>query len=174
MTQLLLIYMQILYWFTQSATWLVFPLLFYWSFPVSASCGRSLLLIMTKPHEGMSIKSWTCNIDQTKRYSLWDRFKVLWNYEVHGAYAHLDQQTVQDLVDTMNSALEYLHYIDDPLCLQFPYEYLKERIKKTTDWLIARQFSIVAIASCFAIPILKDLYWFFWIILISRKAKAKY
>ena len=51
------------------------------------------------------------------------------NYQVHDAYAHHDQQTVQDLVDIMNSALVYLHYIDNPLFLQVPYEYLKERIK---------------------------------------------
>ena len=51
------------------------------------------------------------------------------NYQVKGAYTNIDQQTVQDLVDTINSALEYLHYIDDPICLQVPYEHLKERIK---------------------------------------------
>ena len=73
----------------------------------------------------------------------------------------------------MNSALEYLHYIDDPICLQVPYEHLKERIKEPPDFLIARLFAVVAIESCFVIPMLKDLSRFFWIMLSSCKAKAK-
>ena len=74
----------------------------------------------------------------------------------------------------MNYALESLYYIDDPLCLQVPYEYLKERIKEPPYCLIARLFAVVAIASCFVIPILKALSRFFWVILSSRKSKAKY
>ena len=73
----------------------------------------------------------------------------------------------------MNSALEYLHYIDDPLCLQVTYDYLKEHINEPPDSLIARIFAVVAISSCFVIPILKALSWIFWIMLSSRKAKAK-
>ena len=110
--------MQIIYCFAQSATCLVFPLTFYCSLLGPASRGRILLLIMTKPRKGISIKSRTCNIDQTKIYPLWDQSNVFSNYQVHDAYAHHDQQTVQDLVDIMNSALVYLHYIDNPLFLQ--------------------------------------------------------
>ena len=96
------------------------------------------------------------------------------NYKVHGAYAHLDQQTGQDLVDTMNYALEYLHFIGNPLFLQVPYEYLKKRIKEPPDCLIARILSVASIASCFVIPIVKALSRFFWIMLSSRKAKERY
>ena len=98
-------------WVIQSATYLVFPLIFYWYLLGPASRGHGLFLIMTNTPEGMSIKSRTCNINQTKMYPLWDRFKVFLKYHVHGAYVHLNQQTVQNLVDTMNSALEYLRTV---------------------------------------------------------------
>ena len=74
----------------------------------------------------------------------------------------------------MNSALEYLHYIDDPLCLQVTYEYIKERIKEPLYCLISRLFSVAAMVSYFVIPILKALPWFFCIMISSRKAKEKY
>ena len=72
----------------------------------------------------------------------------------------------------MDSALESPNCIDDPLCLQVPYEYIKERIKEPPDCLIARLFAIVEIPSYFVIPILKDLSRFFCIMLSSIKAKA--
>ena len=73
----------------------------------------------------------------------------------------------------MNSALESLHYIDDPLCLQVPYKYLKELIKEPPYCLTARLFAVVAISSCFIIPMMEALSRLFWIMLSSCKAKAK-
>ena len=67
------------------------------------------------------------------------------NYQVDGAYAHLGEQTIQDLVDAMCIASESLEYTDDPLHLQVTYDYIEARLKDPPDFLLVRLAAMVAI-----------------------------
>ena len=90
------------------------------------------------------------------------RLNVFSFYQVDGAYTHLGQPTIQVFLDTMRIASESLEYIDDPLRLQVPYDYIEARLKEPPDCLLARLAAMAAISCCFVIPVLLALYWLLW------------
>ena len=108
-----------------------FAVLFSWSLLGPSSRGLSLLSIITSPREGIHTKKLTENIRRADN--------------VDGAYAHLGEQTIQDLVDAMCIASESLEYTDDPLHLQVTYDYIEARLKDPPDFLLARLAAMVAI-----------------------------
>ena len=137
--------------------WYKFFLLFYWSLSGPNSKGRRTIAITIFLHIGMSKNKFTCNMDRSKIRSLWARFNVHSNYQVQGAFAHLGQETVWDLVDAISAATDSIEYINDPYRLQNLYKPIALRIKKSSDCVVENMLALFTIMCCLVILILQEL-----------------
>ena len=82
----------------------VFIWCFYWSLFGTQSRGQSMLKVLSDPCAGMPNRKFTRNVDRSIIRPLSARLYVHSNYQVQGAYDHLGQQSVADMVDAVNTA----------------------------------------------------------------------
>ena len=99
----------------------------------------------------MTHKKLRANVDRHHIRPLRASLYVHSNYQVQGAYAHLGQQSISDLIEAISFAAKSSQFSDDPLRLQVPYDYIEVRIPKPPDRITSDLIGIMGVACCFII-----------------------
>ena len=126
---------------------------FYWCLFKPKPDRQSIWNILTNPEPLEGIK--TKNVSN-RMICLKDTYYCHSYYQVHGAYAHLNQRRENDLDEAVIEANTVMYY-DDPLRISTPYEYLAKRLPRPPDGHVKAALSLGLIVLIYLIPILKGL-----------------
>ena len=86
---------------------------------------------------------------------LWTKYHVLSSYQVHGAFAHLQQRPCADLDRALHAATPLEGPINDPLRLKVPYEFFKGQLRRPPDCLLVQAIALTAICGSCMVPIIQ-------------------
>ena len=122
---LILIGLSILYWIRRLISFpaqlffsgMIFTINFYWFLFGPSSRRRGLISILSVSRKGMTRKKLRANVDRHRIRPLRASLYVHSNYQVQGAYAHLGQQSVSDLIEAISLATKTFQFSDDPISL---------------------------------------------------------
>ncbi len=130
---------------------------FYWRLFRPSAKGRSVWSILTNPEDQFSVSRKLKNLNPAGwNRPLWSKYMVFSTYQVHGAYAHLNQNQNKELADSLiESAGPALPRAWDPLRLTIPYEYLSTRLFKPPDCFLAKLLTILLLLGIYTVPLVR-------------------
>jgi hypothetical protein len=128
---------------------------FCWCLFRLSAKGRSVWSILTDPEDQFSVGRKLKNLNPAGWISpLWSKYMVFSTYQVHGAYAHLNQNQNKKVAESLiESAGPVLPRAWDPLRLAIPYEYLSARLCKPPDCSLAKLLTLLLLLGLYSVPL---------------------
>ena len=158
--------MLVIYWFRMILGWILAPVYyfwmvisfwpqFYWHLFCPSAKGRSVWSILTDPEDQFSVSRKLKNLNPTGWICpLWLKYMVFLTDQVHGAYAHMNQNQNKEVAESLiESAGPALPQAWDPLRLAIPYEHLSARLFKPPDCSLAKLLTILLLLGLYSVPL---------------------